>query len=340
MEIPPPGKGIPRKLRPWLEQLRQLILSGQGASGRNTSIDVHPGKGTVYNAVNRCCTGGEPGACCIDGVCSIVGSETECTDLGGTFQGVGTTCETSICVGCCWACNSPNVSDFASCESSNVNNCHQFYPGDSECDDCETTHGSASLTVTGTISGFFKQAYDCFEYDGEGCNESPEPHFCTVSFEATIDKTIGVTTNIFCDGSIFLNGDSVTDLISPDDFVTDCSCDECPYDVVHDCGGAPTPDCSDPEGYITGVGSASLGCFGHRGQWTVQGDLHIPLPDGGFKNVTSPVECCGIPPEEGCDNVACLQSITCNETSGTISFSSVITYDTGEVEYDLTFTVA
>lgn len=43
-----------------------------------------------------------PGACCIDGVCSEVNSEAECTAAGGVYQGLNSTCEDGDCAdGCC-----------------------------------------------------------------------------------------------------------------------------------------------------------------------------------------------------------------------------------------------
>lgn len=39
----------------------------------------------------------EPGACCIRGLCFEASGEAACTDPGGTFQGIGTTCAQSPC---------------------------------------------------------------------------------------------------------------------------------------------------------------------------------------------------------------------------------------------------
>ncbi len=42
-----------------------------------------------------CCCGG---ACCIGSDCSITANETDCTDMGGTYQGDGTPCDPNPCM--------------------------------------------------------------------------------------------------------------------------------------------------------------------------------------------------------------------------------------------------
>lgn len=46
-----------------------------------------------------------PGACCVDGECSAVESEAECTAAGGVYQGAYSSCEDGSCLGGC--CGDP-----------------------------------------------------------------------------------------------------------------------------------------------------------------------------------------------------------------------------------------
>jgi hypothetical protein len=49
MEIPEPPK-CPRKLRAYLELLRQAAMTARPIAGRNTSVSEQPGQGTTVNA--------------------------------------------------------------------------------------------------------------------------------------------------------------------------------------------------------------------------------------------------------------------------------------------------
>jgi len=78
LEIPEPGRGIPRKLRPWLSQLRKQILTGRGVAGKSVSVSEFPGKGTLYNvADSRCCPSGCSACALPDGECP----QTICVDV-------------------------------------------------------------------------------------------------------------------------------------------------------------------------------------------------------------------------------------------------------------------
>lgn len=63
---------FPPRWESWLLSVRSSILTAQPQSGRNTSVDVHPGKGTMVNAVdNRGRAGGGGGGCACDGTTPI-----------------------------------------------------------------------------------------------------------------------------------------------------------------------------------------------------------------------------------------------------------------------------
>ncbi len=89
-----------------------------------TQFDCTSSGGTYQGDGTDCASvdcGGVTGACCIDGVCSIL-SESDCFAFCGMYQGDGTICETSPCGGACCmfdgidftgVCNM--VSDSAAC---------------------------------------------------------------------------------------------------------------------------------------------------------------------------------------------------------------------------------
>ncbi len=51
-------------------------------------------------ATDEMCCCGDTGACCIDGMCSIT-TEEDCTGMGGTYLGNGTTCDPNPCACSC-----------------------------------------------------------------------------------------------------------------------------------------------------------------------------------------------------------------------------------------------
>jgi hypothetical protein len=53
MEIPEPPKNLPSKIRDYLEKLRQAAMTAQPLKGKNTTVDVHAGKGTTINVSKK-----------------------------------------------------------------------------------------------------------------------------------------------------------------------------------------------------------------------------------------------------------------------------------------------
>jgi hypothetical protein len=53
MDIPePPEKCNWKKLREWLNLVREAVITAQPIAGQNISISEHPGQGTTINADN------------------------------------------------------------------------------------------------------------------------------------------------------------------------------------------------------------------------------------------------------------------------------------------------
>ncbi len=81
--------------------------------------------GGTWHAGTNCndpATCASPGACCLAGGCQDVGSAAACAALGGVFQGPGTLCVGSQCVG---ACCVPLVHGYA-CTQESLFNCQQL----------------------------------------------------------------------------------------------------------------------------------------------------------------------------------------------------------------------
>src|SRR5581483_10137668 len=102
MNIPTPSefaksrgyKPFPGAWDRWLNSVRNAIMTAHAVAGKNVTVDEHPGKGTVVNVDRKKKT--ETGACCVGEDCSIL-SEADCIAAGGTFQGVGTSCDPNPC---------------------------------------------------------------------------------------------------------------------------------------------------------------------------------------------------------------------------------------------------
>ncbi len=96
------GPGSTPSRRRFWDKVTQAVIASQKVAGRFVTVDEHPGKGTVINVADtssRRPTGG-PGACCLDGVCSIQ-TQSACEGSGGSYLGQGT-CEGVDCtVGAC-----------------------------------------------------------------------------------------------------------------------------------------------------------------------------------------------------------------------------------------------
>src|SRR5882724_680207 len=101
--------------------VRDAVLAQQKKAGRNVTVDEHYGAGSVINIADtgQRRGGGNVGACCVDGVCSIT-TEEDCT---GHYLGDGTTCTDIDCTqgACC---------DDGDCSITTEEECTGTYQGD------------------------------------------------------------------------------------------------------------------------------------------------------------------------------------------------------------------
>lgn len=119
-----------------------------------------------------------PGACCVEGVCQEVGSEEECANLGGTYQGAYSTCEDGDCADTC----------------------------------CVAAENDDGCAITVCSPGYFASACDqpCFDPDGPnpptaglpGCQDGTALHntvtFSGVTFntgDPALDAILGAAMN-------------------------------------------------------------------------------------------------------------------------------------------------
>jgi len=292
------------------------------------------------------------GACCIDGACTIT-TEAECL---GVWQGEGTDCSSNLCSGACCVCGTCySPVDFAFCEDNFSGACHQYYP-DLNCADVGNGSGeiigSRTLSVSGTISGWFSQVYSCTQWDGESCVISDPPKRCRVEFEASLANSTSVDLIQGCDGAIYTNPSNTGALIDGDlsEVITLCECETCDQVPEHDCGsGTPEVDCLVPERGSLGIsGGTNISCETQYVSSVVQAIINIPLPLGDTMFDLSDYVCCGIPPEEGCNegdgSVGCSETLSSCLTYGAGAASYFGSNDFGEggedghVEYDIVFT--
>lgn len=129
------------------------------------------------------------GACCVDGVCSIQ-TETDCTGLGGTYQGDGTDCDPNPCPS--GPCSTVSVTLAASATI--------FCPAFS------LTILSGSTSASHTFSSFDPdptvwdrvdqcQSFGCLTFDeGNGCSAPTTDRFgyANFSFERICESVLSV----------------------------------------------------------------------------------------------------------------------------------------------------
>lgn len=100
------GPGSTPSRRRFWDQVTAAVNASTKIAGRHVTVDEHPGKGTLINvddtSARRGGGGGVTGgACCVGETCAITVDEMACIELGGTYQGDGTTCEPNPCLcGC------------------------------------------------------------------------------------------------------------------------------------------------------------------------------------------------------------------------------------------------
>ncbi len=90
------GPGSTPSRRRFWDKVTQAVNASQKIAGSNVTCDEYQGYGTLINVPNpkrRPTPGGDTGACCIDGECTIT-TEVGCS---GTFQGIGTVCDPNPC---------------------------------------------------------------------------------------------------------------------------------------------------------------------------------------------------------------------------------------------------
>ncbi len=76
----------------------------------------------------------QTGACCINGVCSVVTSQASCTAQGGVFQGLGTTCNACVCQPIPGNDNCANAVTITGTGAFPFDNCNATSDGTDTCD--------------------------------------------------------------------------------------------------------------------------------------------------------------------------------------------------------------
>lgn len=124
-----PGTTSGRKA--FWDSIAETVEKLQKKAGRNVSVNQHQGYGTIINVNRERGSPGDTGACCVGTDCSITTAD-ECFDLGGEFQGVGSTCFPNPC-----ECNWDVHADV----------CLQWYPDGPEVDCVIDATGSVDTNV-------------------------------------------------------------------------------------------------------------------------------------------------------------------------------------------------
>ncbi len=196
------GPGSTPSRRRFWDQVTQAVIASQKVAGRFVTVDEHPGKGSVINVANTSSRRPTPpvtsGACCIDGECSIL-SESDCTDGGGNYLGVGSTCDDVDCTTgvCCFDAD-----------------CYDIFPTQEECE------GEGGIFYGGTTCDPNPCPFDpctcAFSpFEGGGTTKYTTK---TTTFTRTAHQITGTTD---CD----LEDDTVTTETcgSPGAIITSCS---------------------------------------------------------------------------------------------------------------------
>ncbi len=92
------GQGSTPSRRRFWDRVTQAVIASQKVEGKNVSVAEHQGMGTIVN-VARERGGVGTGACCLVDACTIT-TESDCTGMGGTYHGDGSTCPASCTVAC------------------------------------------------------------------------------------------------------------------------------------------------------------------------------------------------------------------------------------------------
>lgn len=122
-------------------------------------------------AISEDCCCAPTGACCVDTNCTIE-SESDCTGMGGTYQGDDTTCDPNPCEEITGACCHID----GACTIETEEDCDGAYQGDgTACEDVDCAHtGACCVDSNCTIT----RADDCagvYQGDGTDCDPNPCP---------------------------------------------------------------------------------------------------------------------------------------------------------------------
>ncbi len=156
------GPGSTPSRRRFWDKVTQAVIASQKLAGRSVTIDEHQGKGTVINVADTSARrgGGGTGACCKDGDCSIL-TAAECSGIGGTFQGAGSTCESADCgtatSGACCIESSCEIRSPADCALDSG-----IYQGDGT--DCDPN-------PCGEVTGACCVGFDCTTETAADCSD-------------------------------------------------------------------------------------------------------------------------------------------------------------------------
>jgi len=181
------GSGSTPSRRRFWDSVADVVLSLQKLKGHNTSVNEHPGSGTIIQAdIRTGTTYGVVGACCIDGSCSLR-TRTDCEGSGGNYLGDGTTCEDVDCTH--GACCHPD----GTCTIETPETCTDFYLGDgTTCEGVDCTHTGACCHPDNTCSITSEDGCEgSYQGDGTTCEGVDCSHMgaCCHGGECTIETS-------------------------------------------------------------------------------------------------------------------------------------------------------
>lgn len=109
-KIPKQGTTLTRKA--FWDDVLDIVGSQKKVEGKNVKVTEFDGYGTIISVIRAPATG----ACCVDADCSIQ-TESDCSGMGGTYQGDGTPCDPNPCSSGTCGCGSRMTATFSGVSS-------------------------------------------------------------------------------------------------------------------------------------------------------------------------------------------------------------------------------
>jgi hypothetical protein len=171
---------------------------------------LRDGKVATSDAPSCCCAAS--GACCVDGVCSIL-TEAACTTAEGNYQGDDTVCADDSCVGAC--CHEDDSCEILSEAACNDISGATYHGNGSVCDPNPCATGTCCTIQSIRLQGSITGTIDCSPCDGFGIN---------CSFDHTWIAGTDFGVNNSCQVDVAVNN------------IDASGCITCPGDETETCG--------------------------------------------------------------------------------------------------------